>query len=597
MNFRNIRLRWMAIDFCLWLVAALLGLLIRFELVARYEYLWAYLSLAAVAGLVQLVLGVAVHAYQGRTRTGSFDDFLLTSFLVGISTALAFLIGEFAPFLTVPRSAAIATGILALAGMLTARALYRLYREQSGKNLASAEPVILFGAGDVGEQLVKSIQLDSKSKWNVVALLDDDPGLGNLRIQGVPVVGTRNDIGKVSERTRAKTLIVSIARANSELFSDLSARCEKAGVHMLVLPSVSELITNSIEGSDVRELDEADLLGRTVVDTDNEVIADMLHGRRVLITGAGGSIGSELAHHIHPFGPQSLLLLDRDESALHAVQLSIYGSALMDSKELVLADIRDADRLQEVFDTYRPDIVFHAAALKHLPMLENAPAEGIKTNIEGTHNVLLAAQRVGVEAFINISTDKAADPCSVLGYTKRITERLTSEFDTRNTGRYISVRFGNVLGSRGSVLTTFENQIAEGKDITVTHRDITRYFMTIPEAVQLVLQASVVGRGGEVLILDMGEPVKIVDVAKQLIANSRQNVQIVFTGLREGEKLHEDLVAGDEHPTTPFHPKIMHVPVQPLGYEVCEQLPLAGTDSAIAELRTATGTAWMSKTS
>ncbi len=259
---------------------------------------------------------------------------------------------------------------------------------------------------------------------------------------------------------------------------------------MLVVPPVSQLVSGGVGLGDVREVDEADLLGRAVVQTDTAAIADLVHGRRILITGAGGSIGSELARKIHPFGPAQLLMLDRDESALHAVQLSIHGHPNLSSDELILADIRDTARLDEVFAEYRPEVVFHAAALKHLPLLEKAPHEAIKSNIGGTQNVLAAAEKHGVDAFINISTDKAANPTSVLGFTKRITERVTAEADTRNPGRFLSVRFGNVLGSRGSMLSVFTAQIANGGPVTVTHPEITRYFMTIPEAVLLVLQAS-----------------------------------------------------------------------------------------------------------
>ncbi|NQU36785.1 MAG: polysaccharide biosynthesis protein, partial [Actinobacteria bacterium] len=315
---------------------------------------------------------------------------------------------------------------------------------------------------------------------------------------------------------------------------------------------------------DLREINEADLLGRAVVETDQAAISELIHGKRVLITGAGGSIGSELARKIHPFGPSRLFLLDRDESALHGVQMSIHGRALLEGDDVILADIRDPHRLNEVFDEYQPEIVFHAAALKHLPLLQHAPKEAIKTNIAGTVNVLAAAEQSGVEVFVNISTDKAANPTSVLGFSKRITERLTAELDSRNGSRFISVRFGNVLGSRGSMLGTFTEQINQGGPVTVTHPEITRFFMTIPEAVELVLQASVVGRGGEVLILDMGEPVRITDVAQRLIRHSGQRVKIVYTGLREGEKLHEDLVSDTEQGERPFHPKITHVTVPPL---------------------------------
>lgn len=584
MRLNDIRYKWMVLDYLAWLVAGVAAALFRFELEPEQSYVLAYVEVAAIAALTQLVAGYVIHAYRGRTRTGTFDDFLLATLLVAGSAIVAFALSFAFPFSPLPRTAVVSTAFIALALMLTLRALVRIARERAGTQSSHTKPVILFGAGDAGAQLSRSIHHDPTSQWNIVALLDDDPSLQHLRLDGVRVQGNRDAIAEVAEKTGAKIMIVSIARADAELLSDLARRCEAADVHMLVLPSMSQLITTTIEESDIREVDEADLLGRTVVDTDVQTIADMLHGRSVLITGAGGSIGSELARHIYPFGPRQLLLLDRDESALHAVRLSIYGNALMDTQELILADIRDTERLQEVFDKFQPEIVFHAAALKHLPMLENAPSEAVKTNVQGTYNVLAAAQANGVEAFINISTDKAADPSSVLGYSKRITERLTAEFDQGSDGRFISVRFGNVLGSRGSMLETFNGQIAQGQPITVTHPDVSRYFMTIPEACELVLQAAVVGRGGEVLILDMGDPVKIVDVARQLIASSGKKIDIVFTGLREGEKLHEDLVSTDEKTTTPFHEKIMHVPVPALSYQSCAVLVQPDCEAIRAEL-------------
>jgi FlaA1/EpsC-like NDP-sugar epimerase len=282
------------------------------------------------------------------------------------------------------------------------------------------------------------------------------------------------------------------------------------------------------------------------------------------VTGAGGSIGSELCRQICKFEPAALVMLDRDESALHAVQLSITGRALLDDPNLVLADIRDADEIKRVFAEHRPDVVFHAAALKHLTLLERHPEEAVKTNIWGTMHVLEAAAAAGVERFVNISTDKAADAISVLGLTKRIGERLTAGFARDADGVFLSVRFGNVLGSRGSVLGAFRSQIASGGPVTVTDPNVSRFFMTIEEAVQLVIQAGAIGRDGEALVLDMGQPVRIDEVAKRMIAEAGRDVEIVYTGLRPGEKLHEQLLGTGEIDRRPCHPLISHVDVPPL---------------------------------
>lgn len=547
-----------------WVVGAIVAAEIRFELVASQDELLGFLVVGVAAATIQIAIGLITGLYTGRYRSGSFDDFrnlVITTVCAAVLITVPVLVIQPAGL---PRPTGISSSAFALALMIGARALHRNIRERALGSATGTQRVILFGAGEAGEQLARSIRRDPGSHYDAVAFLDDSARKRNLRLEGVRVKGTREDLEEVARRTGARTLIVSIASANAKLLNDLAERCQRAEVHMLVLPPVSQLVSHGVGVGDVREVDEADLLGRAVVETDSAAISDMIHGRRVLVTGAGGSIGSELARKLHPFGPAQLILLDRDESALHAVQLSIHGRALLESEDLVLADIRDLDRLDEVFESYRPEIVFHAAALKHLSLLEHSPKEAVKTNVQGTANVLVAAEKHGVDAFINISTDKAADPTSVLGFSKRITERLTAEADARNTGRYLSVRFGNVLGSRGSMLSAFKAQIERGGPVTVTHPDVTRFFMTIPEAVLLVLQASVVGRGGEVLILDMGEPVSIAEVANRLIRHSGRRIDIVYTGLREGEKLHEDLLASGEDGSRPFHSKITHVVVPAL---------------------------------
>jgi FlaA1/EpsC-like NDP-sugar epimerase len=306
----------------------------------------------------------------------------------------------------------------------------------------------------------------------------------------------------------------------------------------------------------------------------------------VLVTGAGGSIGSELCRQVAQFRPDRLVMLDRDESGLHAVQLSLDGRGLLDDRNLVVADIRDQQRLDEVFREHRPQVVFHAAALKHLPLLEMHPSEALKTNILGTYQMLQTALRHGVERFVNISTDKAADPCSVLGYSKRITERLTAAADQSSPGTYCSVRFGNVLGSRGSVLTAFETQVASGGPITVTDPEVSRYFMTVQEAVRLVVQAGALDSAGEVLVLDMGEPVRIADVARRLAETADRHIQVVYTGLRPGEKLHEVLLGPGEEDRRPNHPLLSQVPVPPLDGAVLSLLdPTAARKDLIAVLR------------
>jgi FlaA1/EpsC-like NDP-sugar epimerase len=380
---------------------------------------------------------------------------------------------------------------------------------------------------------------------------------------GVRVVGDRTQISTAAKAHGADTLLVALPAASGEVVAAFADLAESAGLHVKVVPPVGELF-GTVDLGDIRDLTPADLLGRHEIETDLASIASYVTGKTVLVTGAGGSIGSELCRQLYRFAPADLIMLDRDESALHAVQMSIEGRAMLDSPNLVLGDIRDVDAMYRLFQERRPDVVFHAAALKHMPLLERFPGEAVKTNVWGTLTVLDAASAVGVDRFVNISTDKAADPANVLGYSKRITERLTAHYATTCPGRYISVRFGNVLGSRGSMLGAFQQQIANGGPITVTDPDVTRFFMTVQEAVELVIQAGAIGETGEVLVLDMGDPVRIADVARRLAAQSERQINIVYTGLRAGEKLHEVLLGNGEEDRRRVHPLISHVPVPPL---------------------------------
>ena len=301
-----------------------------------------------------------------------------------------------------------------------------------------------------------------------------------------------------------------------------------------------------------------DLIGRNPIDTQVETVAEYMTGKRVLVTGAGGSIGSELSRQIAQYNPAELILLDHDETGLQTAELLIFGHGLLQTRETVLADIRDQDALKTIFSERRPEVVFHAAALKHLPVLERYPEEAWQTNVLGTLNVLTAAMAVDVQIFVNVSTDKAANPTSVLGFSKRLGEQLTAWAAQQSGRRYLSVRFGNVLGSRGSLIPLVASMIQSGGPVTVTHADATRFFMTIPEASHLVIQAGGIGSPGQVLVLDMGEPVRILDIVERMIARSGRDVGITFTGLRDGEKLHEELIGENETDERPVHPKISH---------------------------------------
>ena len=537
---------------------------------ARYDYnlnliLWSSVAAYVLCSCVlQVIAGNVLMLYRGRYRIATFEESLglaTTVALVGAALAVGFI--GFWESGTFPRAIAILTPPVALLVMAAGRWCYRAWRERVAPD-ADAERVLIYGAGDSGYQLLRLIAQERRSPYRVVGFLDDAKPKRNLRLLGVPVLGGGHKLVEIAAERGVTTVILAIAHADSELVRRVSATVEGAGLRLLVLPAVQELIDGQVHLSDVREVDIADILGRHQVETNLGEIAGYLTGRVVLVTGAGGSIGSELARQVHSFGPRELVMLDRDESGLHAVQLSIYGQGLLDTPDMVLCDIRDEEALDQVFALHRPDVVFHAAALKHLPMLEQYPDEGWKTNVLGTLNVLRAAARHGCTMFVNISTDKAADPTSVLGKTKRLAERLTAWYASAHGQNYLSVRFGNVLGSRGSMLHTFTSQIKSGGPVTVTHPDITRFFMTIPEACELTIQAAAIGKGGEVLVLDMGQPIKILDVARRLVARSRSGVEIVFTGLRPGEKMHEVLLSENELGERKHHPQISHVAVPPL---------------------------------
>ncbi|MGV9212417.1 polysaccharide biosynthesis protein [Micromonospora sp. RB23] len=484
----------------------------------------------------------------------------------------------------VPASTPVIGAALALLLMLSCRLLHRHRRDRAMRpDARSATPVLLFGFGEAGQGLVRAMLSDPKGRYLPVGALDDDPGKHDLRIAGVPVLGGRQHLVDVIDRTGATTVIFAVANADAMLIREVREATLRTGAAFKVLPPVRELVDHRITVSDVRDVQISDLLGRRQVVGDLALDDNGLTGRRVLVTGAGGSIGSELCRQIMRANPGELMMLDRDESALHSLQMSLTGRALLDGPELILADLRDDEGVRRIMRERRPEIVFHAAALKHLPLLERHPGEAVKTNVWGTLTVLDACR--DVTRFVNISTDKAADPISVLGYSKRITEMLTAHAAATYPGTFLSVRFGNVLSSRGSVVTAFQRQIEARQPLTVTDPHVTRYLMTVQEAVHLVLQAAAIGRDGEALVLDMGEPVRIDDLARRMVEQAASPVPIVYTGLRPGEKLHEDLFGQGEADRRPLHPLISHVTVPVLDpFEVRGLDPFDEPDKVTAQL-------------
>lgn len=584
-------------DVLSWFLATLLFIKAYYDFTfsdsTMQDHAFVYAGLCAA---IQIIAGWSVKLYRGRASVGSFGEVTTLSLVVliiGVVIGFPLMFRSVDFKLGFSRGVAATVPIIVLALQFAFRLMLRMVQDRQLERSArkSADPVLVYGAGNAGQQIGRLIALDPDSPYRVVGYLDDDPSKRNLHLGRARVLGSSEQLVRAIKETGARKVIMAISTASRELLHSISDTCDDQGVELLIMPPVEDIVSGRQQLSQMHQISVEDLLGRGQIQTNLEEIADYLEGRTVLITGAGGSIGSEIARQVHKFHPRELVLLDRDEGGLHAVELSIYGQALLDTPNMVLCDIRDAEALEAVFARHQPQVVFHAAALKHLPMLEQYPLEGWKTNCLGTANVLAAASRHGVRNFVNISTDKAADATSVLGKTKRIAEELTAWYGENSEGTFVSVRFGNVLGSRGSMLHTFQTQIEQGGPVTVTHPDIERYFMTIREACELVIQAGAIGRCGDVMVLDMGEPVKILNVAKGLIARSgKKDIEIVFTGLRSGEKLSEVLFSGQEDARTTSHPLISCVSVPPLdpaglpSYDVASLQPATAGATAVEDM-------------
>ena len=571
------------IDMTIWSITVIGASYARFEFQGHHDPFGAtkasVFRVIPIVLIVHAIVGYLVGIYRRRWRYGSFDEVgglvVATTITTAVLLFLRFFDNSRNPF---PRSVIVVAGFWGLCFVASSRYLWRLMREQMRRPTAlTAAKILVYGAGEGGIQMVNTLMRNPLSPYLPVGFLDDNPDTHRLSISGVPVIGGREQMAEARARTGATTLLIAIPSADSSLISEISSRARLLSMDVKVLPALQNLNERPLDTSDIRDLTDEDLLGRRKVVIDLQQISDYLVNRRVLVTGAGGSIGSELCRQLARFNPAELIMLDRDESALHEVQLSIHGRALLNTPQTVLADIRDAETIKHIFNTRKPEVVFHAAALKHLPLLETYPSEAYQTNVLGTLTLLEASAQAGVGVFVNISTDKAANPISVLGYSKRVAERITAHFgQTVSTGKYMSVRFGNVLGSRGSVLMSFRDQIANGGPLTVTHRGVTRYFMTISEAVQLVIQAGAIGKSGEALVLDMGTPVSIYDVAKQLVANSGKAIEIEIVGLRAGEKVHEELFGDGETDVRSAHPLISHVQVSSIS---SDEIPISTTNA------------------
>jgi FlaA1/EpsC-like NDP-sugar epimerase len=541
-------------------VGAYLALLVvRFDGVVPSSYWRGFRVFIVIVLSVHLLSNASFGLYGQMWQHASVQEARRLLLAGACSFVVVIIVGVVGDGRVVPRLVALVGPVLALLGFGVLRFQSRLFAFHRGEAKAAEhrkERVLLYGTGEAGAAVLRDIRRDPGLGLRVVGLIDDDPRCRGLSLHGLVVRGGGKDIPGLVEELAATQVLLAIPSADSDLIRRVAARCEEAGVQLRVLPSVREFVGGKITARDIRDLSIEDLLGRQQVETDLAAVRAMLSGRRVLVTGAGGSIGSEIARQVADFEPAQLLLVDHDETLLFDVAQALPTDV---PRRQVLLDIRDGDRVSEAFAELAPDVVFHAAANKHVPILEQYPREAALTNILGTANVVDAATAAHVPQLVFISTDKAIRPVSVMGASKRMAEEVVRGF-TGNGTVACCVRFGNVVGSRGSVIPTFLHQIQRGDPVTVTDPRMTRYFMSIPEAVQLVLQAATLSEGGEIFTLDMGEPVNILDLARKVIRLSGRvpdrDVPIVITGVRPGERLNEEVRDPDEVLVPSAHPAI-----------------------------------------
>lgn len=521
-------------------LTALLFLITIFQLTGIYSRYWQY---ASVDELLLLIGAVTSGTLAAAVATFTSDFILQTSWELPRSIPLIYLL----------------LALAATAGPRLAVRTLALY-ERRGQPVMPMRRVLIVGAGDAGEMIAREMVKNLHLGMLPVGFVDDDQQKHGVRIHGIPVLGDRYDIPRLVAQQEVRQVVIAMPAAPGKVIREIVAICEQARVQTKIMPGIYELLGGQVSVNQLRNVDIEDLLRREAVQTDTTAVRAMLKGKRVLITGAGGSIGSELCRQVLQCQPAEMVLLGHGENSIFA----IYHELLRLNERVrltpIIADVRFGERLRAIFKQYRPEVVFHAAAHKHVPLMEVNPGEAVTNNVLGTRNLLAAAQAAGVQQFVMISTDKAVNPTSIMGGSKRVAELLVHQAAVQTGKPYVAVRFGNVLGSRGSVVLTFKQQIAAGGPVTVTHPEMKRYFMTIPEAVQLVLQAATIGQGGEVFVLDMGEPVKIVDLARDLIELSGlrvgRDIDIVFTGMRPGEKLFEELfIPGEDYRRT-RHEKI-----------------------------------------
>lgn len=549
----------LVVDILIVTVVPFISFLIRFEGTIPQLYLDELPTYILAVITVCLATFYLFGLYHTLWRYAGIQEMLRIVAAVTVSSVLL-LVGTGLLGMKIPFSVQGINGMLIILLLGGSRVAVRLVRRMRQANLAPSIRVLIIGAGDAAAMIAREINQRYYQTKTLVGFIDDDPYKQQMMMYGGTVIGTRNDIMTVVQQHGVTEIIVAMPSVKGTVMRDIMNTCKQTACAVKTLPGLYELIDGQVTIQQLRNIDIEDLLGRDPVQLDLTEITSYIQGKVVLVTGAGGSIGSELSRQIAKLQPRQLLLLGKGENSIYDIDAELRAKYPNHDMIPLIADVRDKDRINSIFEQYRPQVVFHAAAHKHVPLMEVQPVEAVGNNIFGTKNVAEAADRFHTDIFIMVSTDKAVNPTSVMGATKRAAELIVQHMNTISSTKYAAVRFGNVLGSRGSVVPLFKKQIAAGGPLTITHPDMVRYFMTIPEACQLVLQAGSQANGGEVFVLDMGEPVKILEMAVDLIRLSGlvpyKDISIKFTGLRPGEKLFEELLTAEEGTRATRHEKI-----------------------------------------
>lgn len=533
--------------------------------IEKLQYVQLLYNTVVLSLFVYLITFNILDVYRNITRFENGIDYIKYIGLSIFSGAIVILIKFLfkAPLMGY-KEIVFATILIAVA-IVSYRVIIRFLLNEINpieKERTERKNLLIIGAGEAANEIIKTVKNTMKGYYNIVGLIDDNPNKMNYAISGIKILGNRDDIAEICKQYKVDVIFFSISNIDNKNKKEILNICQETGVKIRVLPSVADIIKNKSLLQNLRDVEIEDLLGREPITLANENIGELIKGKSILVTGGGGSIGSELCRQIAKFNPSRLIIFDIYENNLYNIEMELKQNHYDEKFEIVaiVGSVRDKKRLEQVFKKYNPYLVFHAAAHKHVPLMEVSPLEAIKNNVFGTYNVANYADKYSVKRFILISTDKAVNPTNIMGATKRMCEMIIQAFNQKSKTEFAAVRFGNVLGSNGSVLPLFKKQISAGGPVTVTHKEITRFFMTIPEAVSLVLQAMSYAKGGEIFVLDMGEPVKIYDLAVSLIKLSglepNVDIPIEITGLRPGEKLYEELLMSEEGLQTTAHNKI-----------------------------------------